>query len=154
MEYRQHPPARLGLVPPDVPEVRVAARNSSAALSTAILRIFLGLAWTANAAMKWVPAFGAAFLSMLTGVSQDQPEFLKPGLSLATAIASDGRASFLALGSAALGTYRAVALHTGFAGKLTYGVGALHSDDLGNRRAVRRSRQPGSPNQRLSVCQR
>ena len=119
MEYRQHPPARLGLVPPDVPEVRVAARNSSAALSTAILRIFLGLAWTANAAMKWVPAFGAAFLSMLTGVSQDQPEFLKPGLSLATAIASDGRASFLALGSAALGTYRAVALPTGFAGKLT-----------------------------------
>lgn len=127
MEHLQHSPARSELVPPDVPEITVAARNSGAALSTATLRILLGLTWTANAALKWVPAFGAAFLSMLTGVSQDQPAFLKPWFNLVTAIASDGRASFLALGSAALETYLAVALLTGFARKLTYGVGAVYT---------------------------
>ena len=101
--------------------------RSRAALPTATLRILLGLAWTANAALKWVPAFGAGFLSMLTGVSQDQPAFLKPWFGFVTEIASDGRAASLALGSAAIETYLAVALLTGFARKVTYSLGALYT---------------------------
>jgi nitrite reductase (NO-forming) len=101
--------------------------SNRAVLPTAILRILLGSAWAANAALKWLPAFGAAFLSMLTGASQDQPAFLKPWFSLVSSIASDGRAPVLAFGSAAIETYLAVALLTGFARKVTYSVGAIYT---------------------------
>jgi uncharacterized membrane protein YphA (DoxX/SURF4 family) len=117
----------LQLVRPDVREIRMAAPAPSSALPTAILRIVLGLAWTANATLKWFPAFGAAFLPMLAGASQDQPGFLKPWFNLVTAVASDGRAPFLALGSAAMETYLAVALLSGFARKTTYAVGAIYT---------------------------
>jgi nitrite reductase (NO-forming) len=128
MELRQPSPAGRQLARPNIPEISVVMPlRSRAALATATLRILLGLAWTANAALKWFPAFGAAFLSMLTGVSQDQPAFLKPWFSVVTAIASDGRAPILALGSAAIETYLAVALLTGFARKVTYSVGAIYT---------------------------
>jgi uncharacterized membrane protein YphA (DoxX/SURF4 family) len=117
----------LRLVRPHIPEIATAAAPGRAALPTATLRIFLGLAWTVNAALKWFPAFGAGFLSMLTGVSQNQPAFLKPWFGIVTAVASDGRATFLALGSAAIETYLAVALLTGFARKVTYSVGAIYT---------------------------
>jgi uncharacterized membrane protein YphA (DoxX/SURF4 family) len=117
----------LQLERPDVREIRMAAPAPSSALPTAILRIVLGLAWTANATLKWFPAFGAAFLPMLAGASQDQPGFLKPWFNLVTAVASDGRAPFLALGSAAMETYLAVALLSGFARKTTYAVGAIYT---------------------------
>jgi nitrite reductase (NO-forming) len=112
---------------PDIREATIAAPAPSSTLPTAIVRIVLGLAWTANAALKWFPAFGAAFLPMLTGASQDQPGFLKPWFNLVTAVASDGRAPFLALGSAAMETYLAVALLSGFARKTTYAVGAIYT---------------------------
>jgi len=117
----------LHLMRPGAREITLAAPAPSSALPTAILRIVLGLAWTANAALKWFPAFGAAFLPMLAGASQDQPGFLKPWFNLVTAVASDGRAPFLALGSAAMETYLAVALLTGFARKTTYAVGAIYT---------------------------
>jgi uncharacterized membrane protein YphA (DoxX/SURF4 family) len=117
----------LHLMRPDVRETTSTARAPSSALPTAILRIVLGLAWTANATLKWFPAFGAAFLPMLTGASQDQPGFLKPWFNLVTAVASDGRAPFLALGSAVMETYLAVALLTGFARKTSYAVGAIYT---------------------------
>jgi nitrite reductase (NO-forming) len=106
--------------------VSVTAGNSLA-LPTATLRILFGLAWAADAALKWFPASGAAFSSMLTAASQDQPAFLKPWFGLVTSIASDGRAPILALGSAALETYLAIALLTGFARKVTYSVGAVYT---------------------------
>jgi nitrite reductase (NO-forming) len=115
------------LVRQEVPEFATVAQPDSPALPTATLRILLGLVWTANAALKWFPAFGAGFLSMLTGVSQGQPAFLKPWFGLVTTIASDGRASFLAFGSAGMETYLAVALLTGFARKVTYAVGAVYT---------------------------
>ena len=117
----------LRLIRPDVRETTMAAPAPNSALPTAILRIILGLAWTANAALKWFPAFGAAFLPMLTGASQDQPGFLKPWFNLVTTVASDGRAPFLALGSAVIETYLAAALLTGFARKTTYAVGAFYT---------------------------
>jgi nitrite reductase (NO-forming) len=126
MKRQESSPARLQPVRPAVPENAPAAL-ARAALPTATLRILLGLAWTANAALKWFPAFGAGFLAMLTGVSQDQPAFLKPWFRLVTAIASDGRVTFLVLGSAAIETYLAMALLTGFARKLTYSVGAIYT---------------------------
>jgi nitrite reductase (NO-forming) len=95
-----------------------------AALPTATLRILFGVAWMANAALKWFPAFGAGFLGMLTDVSQGQPAFLRPWFNLVTAVASDGRATILAAGSTALETYLALALLTGFARKATYVIGA------------------------------
>jgi len=61
---------------------------------------------------------------MLTDVSQGQPGFLRPWFNLVTAVASDGRAQFLAAGSAVLETYLAVALLSGFARKTTYLIGA------------------------------
>ena len=127
MERERPLPSGLRLVRPSIPEIARAAAPGSAALPTATLRILLGLAWTVNAALKWFPAFGAGFLSMLTGVSQNQPAFLKPWFGIVTAIASDGRATFLALGSAAIETYLAVALLTGFARKVTYSVGAIYT---------------------------
>ena len=117
----------LHLTRPDVRKIAMAAPAPSSALPTAVLRIVLGLAWTANAALKWFPAFGAAFLPMLAGASQDQPGFLKPWFNLVTAVASDGRAPFLALGSAVMETYLAVALLTGFARKTTDAVGAIYT---------------------------
>jgi uncharacterized membrane protein YphA (DoxX/SURF4 family) len=117
----------LHLMRPAAREIAMATPAPSSALPTAILRIVLGLAWTANAALKWFPAFGAAFLPMLAGASQDQPGFLKPWFNLVTAVASDGRAPFLALGSAVMETYLAVALLTGFARKATYAVGAIYA---------------------------
>jgi nitrite reductase (NO-forming) len=126
MKPEESSPARHQPVRPAVPE-NAAAALARAALPTATLRILLGLAWTANAALKWFPAFGAGFLSMLTGVSQDQPAFLKPWFRLVTAIASDGRVTFLVLGSVAIETYLAMALLTGFARKLTYSVGAIYT---------------------------
>ena len=117
----------LHLMRPDVREITMAAPAPNSALPTAILRIVLGVAWTANATLKWFPAFGAAFLPMLTGASQDQPGFLKPWFNLVTAVASDGRAPFLAFGSAVMETYLAVALLTGFARKTTYAVGAFYT---------------------------
>jgi len=117
----------LHLMRLDAREITMVAPVPSSALPTAILRIVLGVAWTANAALKWFPAFGAAFLPMLAGASQDQPGFLKPWFNLVTAVASDGRAPFLALGSAAMETYLAVALLTGFARKTTYAVGAIYT---------------------------
>jgi len=122
--------ARRGmqLVQPDVPQITMVMPHSrAAALPTAALRILLALAWIVNAALKWFPAFGAGFLSMLTGAAQGQPAFLKPWFGLVTAIASDGRATFLAYGSAALETYLAIALLTGFARKVTYSVGAVYT---------------------------
>jgi nitrite reductase (NO-forming) len=127
MERLQPPQTAVHLVRPDVPEIAIVAPPSSAALPTATLRILLGLAWTADAALKWLPAFGATFLSMLTGASQDQPAFLKPWFGLVTTIASDGRAPYLALGAAVIETYLAVALLTGFARKTTYSVGAVYT---------------------------
>ena len=117
----------LQLLRPEFRDIAMAAPAPNSALPTAILRIILGLAWTANAALKWFPAFGAAFLPMLTGASQDQPGFLKPWFNLVTAVASDGRAPFLALGSAVMETYLAVALLSGFARKTTYAVGAIYT---------------------------
>jgi uncharacterized membrane protein YphA (DoxX/SURF4 family) len=119
--------AGLHLMRPHAREIAKAAPAPNSALPTAILRIVLGLAWTANATLKWFPAFGVAFLPMLTGASQDQPGFLKPWFNLVTAVASDGRAPFLALGSAVMETYLAVALLTGFARKTTYAVGAIYT---------------------------
>ena len=128
MERRQPSPAGRQLARPIIPEITVVMpAPSRAALATATLRILLGLAWTANAALKWFPAFGAAFLPMLTEVSQDQPAFLKPWFRLVTAIASDGRAPVLALGSAVIETYLAIALLTGFARKVTYAAGAIYT---------------------------
>ncbi len=81
--------AGLQLLRPEFRDIATAAPAPTSALPTAILRIILGLAWTANAALKWFPAFGAALLPMLTGASQDQPGFLKPWFNLVTAVASD-----------------------------------------------------------------
>jgi len=112
----------------DLPQITVVMPHSrAAALPTATLRILLGLAWIANAALKWFPGFGAGFLSMLNGAARGQPPFLKPWFGLVTAIASDGRAPFLAYGAAALETYLAIALLTGFARKVTYSVGAAYT---------------------------
>jgi nitrite reductase (NO-forming) len=127
MERLQPSPIGLRLVRPPAPGIATAAPAKAAALPTATMRILLGLAWAANAALKWVPAFGTGFLSMLTGASQDQPAFLKGWFGIVTAIASDGRASLLAFGSAAIETYLAVALLTGFARKLTYTMGAIYT---------------------------
>jgi len=128
MQREQAARSGLQLVQPDVPQITMVVPHSRvAALPTATLRILLALAWTANAALKWFPAFGAGFLSMLTGAAQGQPAFLKPWFGLVTAIASDGRATFLAYGSAALETYLAIALLTGFARKVTYSVGAVYT---------------------------
>jgi nitrite reductase (NO-forming) len=124
MEHNQRSIAGLPPRRPDDFEMAMAAPPASAALPTAALRILLGVAWTANAALKWFPAFGAAFLPMLTDASRDQPAFLKPWFNLVTGIASDGRASLLVFGSAALETYLAIALLTGFARKVTYTIGA------------------------------
>src|SRR5258706_10832780 len=77
--------AGLQLLRPEFRDIAMAAPAPISALPTAILRIVLGLAWTANAALKWFPAFGASFLPMLTGASQDQPGFLKPWFNLVTA---------------------------------------------------------------------
>ena len=117
----------LQLVRANVSEIASIAAASPLALPTATLRILFGLAWGADAALKWFPASFAAFSSMLTAASQDQPGFLKPWFGLVTSIASDGRAPFLALGSAGLETYLAIALLTGFARKLTYSVGAIYT---------------------------
>jgi nitrite reductase (NO-forming) len=106
------------------PEMTTTATRVGPSVSTATLRILLGVVWAANAVLKWVPAFGAGFLSTLTGASQGQPAILKPWFNFVTAIASDGRAPYLALGSAAIETYLAVALLTGFARKSTYLIGA------------------------------
>jgi nitrite reductase (NO-forming) len=116
-------PARLPIATTAAPAAAVL-QTAIAALPTATLRVLFGVAWAANAALKWFPAFGAGFLGMITDVSQGQPSFLRPWFNLVTAIASDGRAQFLAAGSAALETYLAVALLTGFARKITYVVGA------------------------------
>jgi nitrite reductase (NO-forming) len=111
-------------VPPARTAIATMTPPATAALPTATLRILFGVAWTANAALKWFPAFGAGFLGMLTDVSQGQPAFLRPWFNFVTTVASDGRAAFLAAGSVALETYLAVALLTGFARKVTYIVGA------------------------------
>ena len=124
MQREQPSPVGRRLVPAARPTIAALASPATAALPTATLRILFGVAWTANAGLKWFPAFGAGFLGMLTDVSQGQPAFLRPWFNFVTAIASDGRAPFLAAGSAALETYLAVALLTGFARKTTYLVGA------------------------------
>jgi len=111
-----------------VPQIAMLMPHSRvASLPTATVRILLGLVWTANAALKWFPAFGAGFLSMLTGAADGQPAFLKPWFGLVTAIASDGRATFIAYGSAALETYLAIAILIGFARKVTYSLGAVYT---------------------------
>ena len=122
---RQHaPPARAAVA---LATAETSAAFATAALGTAALRILFGVAWAANAALKWVPAFGAGFLGMLTDVTQGQPPFLKPWFTFVTAVASDGRATLLAAGSAGLETYLAIALLTGFARKTTYVIGALYT---------------------------
>ena len=121
------PPARSAVV---VATAEPSAGLATAALATAALRILFGVAWAANAALKWFPAFGAGFLGMLTDVTQGQPSFLKPWFNLVTAVASDGRATILAAGSAGLETYLAIALLTGFARKTTYVIGAVYTGVL------------------------
>jgi nitrite reductase (NO-forming) len=135
MDRRLQPPARATngpLVSPVAvlrasPRTAVMAGPATATLATASLRILFGVAWLANAALKWFPAFGAGFLGLLTDVAQGQPAFLKPWFSFVTAVASDGRASVLATGSAVLETYLAVALLVGFARKPTYLLGAAYT---------------------------
>jgi nitrite reductase (NO-forming) len=127
MHQRQPSHPGLQLVRANVSELASITAASPLALPTATLRILFGLAWAADAALKWFLASGAAFSSMLTAASQDQPGFLKPWFGLVTSIASDGRAPFLAIGSAALETYLAIALLTGFARKVTYSVGAIYT---------------------------
>jgi nitrite reductase (NO-forming) len=117
------PPVRLTIAT-TAESTPTALPTPIAALPTATLRILFGVAWMANAALKWFPAFGAGFLGMLTDVSQGQPAFLRPWFNLVTAVASDGRATILAAGSTALETYLALALLTGFARKATYVIGA------------------------------
>jgi nitrite reductase (NO-forming) len=122
-------PSTIGgrLAPPARPTTATIAQPAIAAIPTAMLRILFGVAWMANAALKWFPAFGAGFLGMVTDVAQGQPAFLKPWFSFVTAVASDGRASVLATGSAVLETYLAVALLIGFARKPTYLLGAAYT---------------------------
>jgi nitrite reductase (NO-forming) len=141
MSRRLVPPARGGIAtmaspvaqvsPVSVSRATVArpatATLATATLATAILRILFGVAWLANATLKWFPAFGAGFLGMLTDVAQGQPAFLKPWFGFVTAVASDGRASALATGSAVLETFLAVALLIGFARKPTYLLGAVYT---------------------------
>ncbi|HLO35938.1 MAG TPA: hypothetical protein VK194_07640 [Candidatus Deferrimicrobium sp.] len=115
------------LMPPARTAIATLAPPASLALATAALRILFGVAWAADAALKFFPAFGAGFLGMLTDVSQGQPAFLKPWFNFVTAVASDGRATILAGGSAVLETYLAVALLTGFARKTTYLLGAAYT---------------------------
>jgi nitrite reductase (NO-forming) len=124
MERNQSSSTSLRLVPAAHPAIAAVAPIPSAAVPTATLRILFGIAWTANAGLKWFPAFGAGFLGMLTDVSQGQPAFLRPWFNLVTTVASDGRATFLAAGSAVLETYLALALLSGFARKVTYVIGA------------------------------
>jgi nitrite reductase (NO-forming) len=131
MEREQLPILGRRIAPPAhstiaavAPPVAVALPTATTALLTAALRILLGVAWAANAALKLSPAFGASFLGMLTDVSQGQPALLRPWFDLVTAVASDGRATILAGGAAALETYLAIALLTGFARKTTYLLGA------------------------------
>jgi nitrite reductase (NO-forming) len=123
MERIQSEGTTLELVLPQASQAQPAA-SAGWALPTAMLRIAFGVAWAVNAALKWVPAFSAGFLAMLTGVAQDQPPILRPWFNLVTAVASDGRANVLAFGSATFETYLAFALLTGFARKLTYVLGA------------------------------
>jgi nitrite reductase (NO-forming) len=127
MERYGSSPMGRRLASPARPLVATTAPQASAALSTATLRMLFGVAWTANAALKWLPAFGAGFLGMLMDASQGQPAFLRPWFNLVTAVASDGRATILAAGSAVLETYLAVALLTGFARKVTYVIGAVYT---------------------------
>ena len=135
MDRRLMPPVRPTKAPMAPPVARSRAlskpaaitRPATATLATASLRMLFGVAWLANAALKWFPAFGAGFLGLLTDVAQGQPAFLKPWFSFVTAVASDGRASVLATGSAVLETYLAVALLVGFARKPTYLLGAAYT---------------------------
>ena len=124
MQRIQSSPTALELVSTRSTPEAEAVRPTDPALVTASLRIAFGVIWAVDAGLKWVPAFSAGFLAMLTGVAQDQPRILRPWFNLVTAVASDGRANLLALGSAAFETYLAVALLTGFARKLTYILGA------------------------------
>jgi nitrite reductase (NO-forming) len=127
MERYGSSPMGRRLASPARPLTATTAPQASAALPTATLRMLFGVAWTANAALKWLPAFGAGFLGMLMDASQGQPAFLRPWFNLVTAVASDGRATILAAGSAVLETYLAVALLTGFARKVTYVIGAVYT---------------------------
>jgi hypothetical protein len=76
MEDHHLSPSRLHVVRLDRREGKVAALPAGVPFSTAALRILLGLAWTANAALKWVPAFGTGLLSSLSDASQGTLLFL------------------------------------------------------------------------------
>ncbi|MGE5156268.1 MAG: hypothetical protein ACM3JP_02100 [Betaproteobacteria bacterium] len=127
MRRRMTPPARTAIAtlsPPAIGALATLSPPAIGALATPALRILFGVIWAADAVLKFFPAFGAGFLAMLTEVSHGQPAFLKPWFTFVTAVASDGRATILAGGSAVLETYLAVALLTGFARKTTYLLGA------------------------------
>jgi nitrite reductase (NO-forming) len=91
------------------------------------LRVLLGAIWAVDATLKWLPAFRANYVALLTGAAQGQPGLLRPWFSFLMTVVSGGRAPIFAYGNAVVETYLALALLTGFARKVTYGVGAAYA---------------------------
>ncbi len=102
-------------------------RAPSSHLRWTALRVLFGAIWAVDATLKWLPAFRANYVGLLTGAAHGQPGFLRPWFDFLTTVVSSGRAPFFAYGNAVAETYLALALLTGFARKVTYSVGAVYA---------------------------
>jgi len=92
----------------------------------AAVRISFGVVWLVDAAFKWLPAYRSGFLDQLRAGARGQPAWLQPWFHLILGLAAP-RPGMLAIGTAIVETFLAVALLTGFARKPAYLIGAVYS---------------------------
>ena len=92
----------------------------------ASLRVAFGLVWSVDAVLKWLPGFRDGFSSMLDQAASAQPGFLRSAFYLFTELPRR-EAIAMAFLSAAIETFLAFALVTGFARKSVYVFGAAYS---------------------------
>ena len=96
------------------------------ARGVACLRVAFGAVWVIDAILKWLPGFRDSFSSMLNQAASAQPGFLRPAFDLWTGL-PPREAMAMAFFSAAIESFLAFALVTGFARSSVYVFGAAYS---------------------------
>lgn len=114
------------VAPDDRLVVERVERRRAANPTTWLVPIVFGLIWAIDAWFKWQPEFQHGFMKLVQGGAASQPGWLGPWYHF-WQTSLQPYASILALGTAIVETFIAIALIVGFARKPVYILGALWS---------------------------
>ena len=94
--------------------------------AASLVRVIFGVIWLVDASFKWLPAFRAHYIDLITRAAEGQPGWLQPWFHFWQWLFSLQPTAF-AYVLALVETYIALAVLLGFARKVTYLLGVLWS---------------------------